>query len=57
MPKYKIILADDHVLMRQGLKRLIEEDPNLQVVEEVGDGLELLEILRKIFPGYGHNRY
>ena len=50
MPKYRIILADDHVLMRQGLKRLIEEDPKLQVVDEVGDGLELLEILEESSP-------
>jgi len=47
---YSIILADDHVLMRQGLKKLIEEDPELQVVDEAGDGLELLEILEKYTP-------
>ena len=57
MPPYKIILADDHVLMREGLKRIIQEDPELQVVDEAGDGLELLEILEKIYSGYGHNRY
>ena len=47
MPYYTIILADDHVLIREGLKRLIEEDPDLRVVDEAGDGLELLEILEK----------
>jgi DNA-binding NarL/FixJ family response regulator len=50
MPPYKIILADDHVLMREGLKRIIQEDPELQVVDEAGDGLELLEILEKSTP-------
>lgn len=50
MPNYRIILADDHVLMRQGLKKLIQEDPELQVVDEAGDGLELLEILEKSTP-------
>src|SRR5665647_392508 len=50
MPNYSIILADDHVLMRQGLKRLIQEDPELQVVDEAGDGLELLEILEESTP-------
>jgi DNA-binding NarL/FixJ family response regulator len=44
---YTIILADDHVLVREGLKRLIEEEPGLRVVDEAGDGLELLEILEK----------
>lgn len=50
MPPYKIILADDHVLMREGLKRIIQEDPQLKVVDEAGDGLELLEILEKSIP-------
>ena len=50
MAPYKIILADDHVLMRDGLKRIIQEDPELRVVDEAGDGLELLEILEKSIP-------
>ena len=50
MQNYRIILADDHALMRQGLKRLIQEDPGLQVVDEAGDGLELLEILEGFTP-------
>jgi DNA-binding NarL/FixJ family response regulator len=50
MAHYKIILAEDHVLMREGLKRLIQEDPELQVVDEAGDGLELLQILEESTP-------
>ena len=50
MPNYKIILADDHVMMREGLIRLIQEDPELQVVNEAGDGLELLQILEESIP-------
>jgi len=50
MPHYKIILTDDHVLVRKGLKRIIQEDPELLVVDEAGDGLELLEILEKSTP-------
>jgi DNA-binding NarL/FixJ family response regulator len=50
MPPYRIMLADDHVLLREGLKRIIQEDPELQVVEEAEDGLELLEILEKSTP-------
>jgi len=50
MAHYKIILAEDHVLMREGLKRLIQEDPELQVVDEAGDGLELLQILEEFTP-------
>ncbi len=47
---YKIILADDHALVRKGIRKVIEEDANLQVIGEAGDGLELLEILEEIQP-------
>ncbi len=47
---YQIVLADDHVLLRQGLRRLIEEMADLDVVAEASDGLELLDILKKITP-------
>ena len=46
MPTHHIILADDHALIRQGLKMIIEEDTSLKVVGEVGDGLELLNRLK-----------
>ena len=44
---YKIVLADDHVLIRHGIKNLLAEDPGLDVVGEVADGEELLELLDK----------
>jgi DNA-binding NarL/FixJ family response regulator len=47
---YKIVIADDHVLVRQGIKRIIEEDSDIQVVGEAGDGQELLSLLEKITP-------
>ena len=50
MPPYRIVLVDDHVLLREGVKRIIQEDPELQVVDEAGDGLELLELLEKSTP-------
>ena len=45
---YKIVLAEDHILVREGIKKIIEALPGLQVVGEVGDGLELLEFLKKV---------
>ncbi len=36
----RILLADDHTLVRQGLKRIVEEHPDWSVVAEVGDGRE-----------------
>ena len=47
---YSIILADDHVLMRHGLRRILEERDNLEIAGEVGDGLELLNLLNKVNP-------
>lgn len=50
MATCKIVLADDHVLLRQGLKKLIEENKALEVIEEAGDGLQLLEVLEHTIP-------
>ena len=44
---YRVILADDHVLVRQGLKRILAETGDLQVAGEACDGLELLDVLAK----------
>jgi DNA-binding NarL/FixJ family response regulator len=46
MSRYHIVLADDHVMVRQGIRRIIEENPELEVVAEASDGAELLELLR-----------
>jgi DNA-binding NarL/FixJ family response regulator len=50
MDVYSIVLADDHVMFRQGVKRIIEETPGLEVVEEANDGLELLNLLKARLP-------
>ena len=42
---YKIVLAEDHVLVREGIKKIIEALPGLHVVGEVGTASELLELL------------
>jgi len=50
MAPYTIVLADDHALFRQGVKKIIEDVDDLQVVGEASDGLELLELLKKTNP-------
>ena len=50
MAQYNIVLADDHILVRQGIKKIILEDVDMRVVGEAGDGIELLEILEKLTP-------
>ncbi len=48
MKPYRIVLADDHVIFRQGMRRLIEEIDGLSVVGEATDGFELLELLKEV---------
>lgn len=50
MTQYSIILADDHVLMREGIRNLIEETDYLKVIAETGDGTDLLKLLKKKTP-------
>ena len=50
MESYRIVLADDHVIFREGMKRLIQEEPGLEVVGEANDGSELLERLNDLDP-------
>lgn len=44
-----VVLADDHALIRQGLKRIIETKVDYKVIGEAGDGLELLALLKKTY--------
>jgi DNA-binding NarL/FixJ family response regulator len=48
VPPYRIVLADDHGVVREGMKRMIEEKTDLTVVGEAGDGLELLGLLENL---------
>jgi len=42
----KVIVVDDHPVVREGLKRIIAESPELSVAAEAGDGEEALEMVR-----------
>ena len=42
---YRIIIADDHSLIRKGLRTIIEIESDIQVIGEAGDGRELLDLL------------
>jgi DNA-binding NarL/FixJ family response regulator len=48
MPAIKIILADDHTVLRTGLKLLINNQPDFVVVGEAADGQALLELLERV---------
>jgi CheY-like chemotaxis protein len=48
--EYTIILADDHVLMRDGIRNIIEAVGGLKVVGEASDGHQLLKMMKKTIP-------
>jgi DNA-binding NarL/FixJ family response regulator len=50
MEKLRIILADDHALVRAGIRALIESLPDVEVVGEAGNGLEAVEVIRRTNP-------
>jgi two-component system, NarL family, response regulator NreC len=45
-----VVLADDHVVVRQGLRALLESDPSFVVVGEAADGLEAVELVKRRKP-------
>ena len=46
----RIVIADDHPIVRTGLRRVIEGEPDFEVVAEAGDGETGLELIRKLQP-------
>jgi DNA-binding NarL/FixJ family response regulator len=45
-----ILLADDHPIVRQGLRQIIEAEPGLRVVGEANDGVEALAMIQELRP-------
>ena len=50
MNPYRVLLADDHVMFRQGVKRILKDADDLEVVGEASDGLELLDVAKETTP-------
>lgn len=46
----RVVLADDHVFVRDGIKSLLENEANIEVVGEATDGLEALSIVKTLNP-------
>jgi DNA-binding NarL/FixJ family response regulator len=43
----RLLLADDHVMVRRGLRLVLDAEPDLQVVAEASDGVEALQVVRE----------
>jgi two-component system, NarL family, response regulator NreC len=50
MRRRSLLLADDHILVRHGIKMILSARSDFEVIGEVGDGLELLRILNQQHP-------
>lgn len=48
--KIRVLLADDHAIVREGIKRILAEEPDIEVVGEAGDGLQAVEMAKKLKP-------
>jgi DNA-binding NarL/FixJ family response regulator len=46
----RIVIVDDHVILLQGIRKLLEAEPGYQVVGEASDGLDGVELIRKLKP-------
>src|SRR5262245_62951400 len=50
MPKINVLLVDDHTIVRQGLRRLLETDDEIEIVGEAGDGRTAVELAQRLHP-------
>ena len=50
MESIRIVLGEDHTLVREGTRRILEQHPDLRVVGEAGDGQEVLELAQRLKP-------
>ncbi|MFZ2268741.1 MAG: response regulator transcription factor [Azonexus sp.] len=47
MEKYKVLLADDHAIIRDGLKQILADTDDLEVLGEAANGVDLLHLIRQ----------
>jgi DNA-binding NarL/FixJ family response regulator len=45
-----VVLADDHTILRDGLRKLLEQEPDFEVIGEAGNGLEAVRRVRTLRP-------
>ena len=48
--KSRLVLVDDHMLFREGLKSLLREDPRVEIVGEAGNGRDAVRLCRELLP-------
>ncbi len=48
--KIRVLLAEDHTIVRQGISALLRSEPDIEVAGEASDGLEAIELAKKLIP-------
>ncbi|PYX68223.1 MAG: DNA-binding response regulator, partial [Acidobacteria bacterium] len=48
--KITVLLVDDHSLVRRGFRRMLEDEPDMEVVGEAGDGEESVKLAKQLHP-------
>src|ERR1039457_4502790 len=48
--KISVLLVDDHTLVRRGFRRILEDEPDITVAGEAGDGLEAIKLADELHP-------
>ena len=50
MDKIRVLIADDHPIFRQGIRRILEAEPDIEVIAEVADGKQAIGLARALAP-------
>ncbi len=50
VPKIRVLLADDHAVVRDGLRRLLQIQPDIEVVAQAADGIEAVDLALQLRP-------
>ena len=48
--KIGLVLVDDHAIVREGLRALLKNDPDIQILAEAADGAQAVQVVRKLRP-------
>lgn len=48
--RIKVLLVDDHAIIREGLRSLLDKQPKMEVIADTDDGRKALDLVRELLP-------